>query len=156
MFPIIAGWGKDAKVLAYLGLRKCPNCRNVDHWRLYEMVKKVTAFFVPVAKWGSKYYAVCNVCGVSYEMDAAQKQQLLQESLQIPPMETIMACWEALDNAVVQAAQGAGDDDAKMWKDADAALQQVAGQLEKRFPKPHVDYVCAAYATWMQDEDQPE
>jgi tetratricopeptide (TPR) repeat protein len=155
MIPIIAGWGKDAKVIAYLGIRKCPNCRNCDHWQLYEVQKKVTAFFIPVAKWGSKYYMVCNVCQASYEIDAAQKEQLLRESLEIPPLETVVACWEALDNTVLQAAEGPGDDPAKLLEDADNALLMAAEQLENHYPKPHVEYVCAVYAASLLDDDKP-
>ena len=156
MLPVVAGWGKDAKVIAYLGIRKCPNCRNYDHWQLYEVQKKVTAFFVPIAKWGAKYYMVCNVCEGSYEIEAAQKEQLLKESLEIPPVATVMACWEALDNAVVKATEGDGDDAAKLMEHADAALVQAAEQLDNRYPKSHVEYVCVVYAEWLLDEDRPE
>lgn len=156
MLPIIAGWGKDAKVIAYLGLRKCPNCRNYDHWQLHEVQKKVTAFFVPVAKWGAKYYMVCNVCQASYEMDSAQKQQLLKESLEIPPVETVMACWESLERAILKVTEGADGNAAELMKAADAALLHAATQLEDKYPKHHVEYVCAVYAAFLQDEDTPE
>ena len=156
MFPIIAGWGKDANVIAYIGIRKCPNCRNYDHWHLYEVKKKITAFFVPIAKWGSKYYMVCNICQASYEIDAAQKEQLLKESLEIPPMETIMACWQAIDNAVLAAAENAGDDAERILVDGVTAIQQATAKLENTYPKAHVEYVCAVYVASGEDEDTPE
>ena len=148
MLPIIAGWGKDAKVIAYLGISKCPNCRNYDHWQLYEVQKKVTAFFVPLAKWGAKYYMVCNVCDASYEMDAAQKEQLLKESLEIPPLETVMALWQALDDTVAQAVN-AGED-------LTAEVEKAVAKLEVKYPKGHVEYVCAVYAECSEEDDQPE
>ncbi len=148
MIPIVAGWGKDAKAIAYMGIMKCPNCRNYDHFHLYEVAKKVSAFFVPVAKWGRKYYMVCNVCEAALEVTESEKDEFLRESMELPGAEVVAAIWGELDTTVLRSVEEE--------LDTEKELEAVVARLEGQYPKQHVEYVCAVYGESLQDEDQPE
>ena len=90
---LIAGWGKDAKVLAFVGLMKCQNCNNYSMWYLVEISSKVKVYFIPVAKYGSKYFVMCNVCENGYEVDKDKKNEILEESVQLPEADKIVQIW---------------------------------------------------------------
>ena len=148
MIPILAGWGKDAKQIAYMGIMKCPNCRNYDHFHLYEVTKKASAFFVRVATWGRKYYMICNVCEAALEVNDSEKDEFLRESMDIPTHEAVAAIWAELDETVTRAVEA----------DLDGVqeLEKAMAQLTEQHPKQHVEYVSAVFAEYLQDDDQPE
>lgn len=33
--PVLFGWGKKGKQVGYIGIDKCPNCKNYVHLNLY-------------------------------------------------------------------------------------------------------------------------
>lgn len=148
MIPIIAGWGKDAKVIAYVGLIKCEHCRNYAHWYLYEIGKKVTLYFVPVAKWDKKWYIVCGVCEASAELNKAEKDEILQESAELPSAEDVMVIWDALTSALDRAVENGGD--------VAEAFDKALGRLENQHSESSIGYVYGVYMESLQDEDPPE
>lgn len=151
MIPVIAGWGKDAKPIAYLGIIKCQNCKNYEHFHLYEIAKKASAFFVRVAKWGKKYYVVCGLCEASVEVSQSEKDEIIQESLSLPDMNTANEIWSAIDGIVLESHK------AGTFNDAGAdTLGKAIDQLEEQYPESAVDYVRAVYVESLQDPDTPE
>ena len=148
MIPLIAGWGKDAKEIAYLGINKCPNCRNYDHFHLFEVSKKVSAFFVPVAKWGRQYYAVCNVCEAAQEISEDDKRRLLQESALLPSAEVAAEIWAALAATIQQSVEDASN--------VEAELTKTVARLEEEYSKSHVECLCGVFGEYLEDDDQPE
>lgn len=80
---IIFGWGGNCKVLGEVGLVECPNCHNTSPWKIVETSKRVTLYFVPVAKWQRRYFCICPVCDCGTELaNREQAQDILLEALQ--------------------------------------------------------------------------
>ena len=112
MLPVLAGWGDEAKVVGYMGILKCPNCRNYSNWVLLETKKKATVFFVPVAKWGTAYYGVCTVCEAGMEANEKEKADLLADSLKLPEIDTATEIWDALASVGASQQDEEQDDEA--------------------------------------------
>lgn len=148
MIPILVGWGGSAKLFAYAGILKCPNCKNYGHFQLYEIAKKANVLFVPVAKWGKKYHLVCSICEGSLELTKAESDEVLQESIALPSPEAATAIWNEMESEVTSMTDETSD--------VDARLARLAAKLEGTYPKEHVEYVWATYAEYAQDTDQPE
>jgi len=148
MIPILIGWGKDTKSLAYLGIARCSNCRNYDHLYLCETSSKVTLFFVPILKWGKKYFKVCNVCDARQEISEAKKTALLAESrgaranAKIPSCKQAASIWQTLDSTVAgYGVNGPG---------LESQLGKVVARLEERYSEKHVKYVVSVYMDCLQ------
>lgn len=70
---LIFGWGNSDKALGEGCTLECPNCHNVRRWQVVQSSQKASLFFIPVAKWGSKYWMVCPVCSESVELLSEQQ-----------------------------------------------------------------------------------
>lgn len=66
---IITSWGKKAKLIGYIGIMKCPNCKNYTHFSLYELFSNIKLYFVTVAKYNKKRYVVCSICEAGLELN---------------------------------------------------------------------------------------
>jgi len=66
--PIVFGWGKGAKQLGEGFVHACGNCRNVRRFAVVETSRKVSLYFVPVAKWSREYFYVCPVCSSGFKI----------------------------------------------------------------------------------------
>jgi rRNA maturation protein Nop10 len=62
------GFGTTQQDLGPGEVRTCPNCGNTRTWARVRESRRLTVFFVPVARWGRKDLEVCPVCGVATEV----------------------------------------------------------------------------------------
>lgn len=62
------GFGSKEKYLGPGAVRTCPNCGNTTPWNRVRMVKQVTVFFLPIARWGRRQLEVCGICGTAVEV----------------------------------------------------------------------------------------
>jgi len=151
IIPIVAGWGKKAKQLAYCGIIKCGNCKNYSHFLLFEMATKISVFFVPVAKFSRKYYVVCGLCEADAEVSQGDKDGIIQESLSLPDINTATEVWTAIDGIVAESVK------AGTFNAAGAdAFGQAIDQLAQKYPESAVDYVRSVYSVYLQDPDPPQ
>lgn len=77
--PIIFGWGKKGKNIGYVGIEKCPNCKNYVHFSIYEYSNRINVYFISVAKFNKKHYLVCPVCDAAYELTNDIKDYYFEE-----------------------------------------------------------------------------
>lgn len=98
--PIFFGWGKKGKVVGYLGIEKCPNCKNYSHFKLYEYANNFNLYFIPVAKWNKKLYLVCSSCDVAWELDNELKEEMLDRALRGPSQDIVNKIWDRVDEIV--------------------------------------------------------
>lgn len=77
--PVLFGWGKKGKPIGYVGIDKCPNCKNYVHFSIYEYSNRINVYFVPVVKFNKKYYLVCPVCDAAYELTGDLKNYYFEE-----------------------------------------------------------------------------
>ncbi|NQU23405.1 MAG: zinc ribbon domain-containing protein [Candidatus Nealsonbacteria bacterium] len=82
---IVFGWGGGHKVLGEGFFVHCPNCGNATQWTVVETSKRISLYFVPVAKWSKRYWMTCSVCSGGVELPSRQfAQQVLAAALQDP------------------------------------------------------------------------
>ena len=62
------GFGTKEQDLGPGEVRTCPTCGNTTTWARVRMVKQLTVFFIPVARWGRRRLEVCGVCGTAVEV----------------------------------------------------------------------------------------
>jgi len=80
---IIVGWGDKLKILGEAYLIPCSNCNNKVVWQVVETSKKVSLYFVPLAKWKKQYFLMCPVCNDAIKLkDKKEAQDLLLEVLE--------------------------------------------------------------------------
>lgn len=145
---LIVGWGKRGKQVAYLGIEKCPNCRNWAHINMQELSSQVRLYFVPVAKFNKKHYAVCGVCDAAWEIDASDVPRLLRESVSIPSSEQAAVIWNRIDALMRQHS----DDLAEF---PEQGLNLLRKQLQREFSESWADYVFKRRLAAMVDTDRP-
>ena len=77
---IIVGWGDKEKVLGETYQIDCPNCKNEVVMDVIETSKRISLYFVPVAKWKKQYFMLCPVClwGVPLKNKEEEQDILLQ------------------------------------------------------------------------------
>lgn len=56
---------------------KCPICHNTVVFKLVESAKKFTMYWIPIAKWSKKYYAVCPICEHGQEVSKEKAEELM-------------------------------------------------------------------------------
>ena len=67
---LIYGGGKQAKQIGVTADQiKCPQCGGIGNWAIYQTNKKAHVYFVPVAKWDKKWFAVCPRCDAGVQLD---------------------------------------------------------------------------------------
>lgn len=94
MIPVFFGWGDKAKDVGYVGIEKCPHCKNYTHFVLKEIAKSFSLYFIPVAKWNRKVYLVCPICEACYELDEENKKLYFDRMYQSLDPERTSQLWE--------------------------------------------------------------
>jgi len=69
---IVFGWGDGAKQLGEGFYQVCDNCNNTNRFIVAEVSKKASVYFVPVAKWGRRYFYVCPVCNSGFRVPSKE------------------------------------------------------------------------------------
>lgn len=96
--PVVFGWGKKGKVIGYVGIDKCPNCKQYVHFSIYEYSNRINVYFVPVAKFNKKHYLVCPVCEAAYELTGELKEHYFYEMFNsMSPEDTEEIFSESMD-----------------------------------------------------------
>lgn len=72
MFFIIGIYNKS-KEIAYNGsMEICPDCGRYCSYNIYVEFMCLSLFFIPVLRWGNRYYAKTSCCGKPIEIDKEQ------------------------------------------------------------------------------------
>jgi len=143
----IVGWGKNAKAVAYLGIGKCPNCRNYTHMYLYEVKKKISLMFVPVAKFDTHHFIVCSTCQAAAEIPPEKVDEVLRDSTLVPSQADYIDIW----NSFMEVAD---DDHIDTEEQGLAAIEARASALKGQYSGDHVDKVLGVVAAYLSDDDK--
>lgn len=74
---ILYGTKTKTKDLDISGLRICKDCgSNNDNYEAFVEYNVFTLFFLPVFRWGRKYYLRSNCCSALFEIDPAVGKEL--------------------------------------------------------------------------------
>lgn len=153
---LIAGWKKDAKELAYLGIEKCPNCKNYHHFSLYELSTKPTLYFIPIAKIKKKTVFACDLCNGSWEVDEAKRAELLRESACIPDQNVVGDLWNQIDERFAEEIQKANLSENTTAEEFAAVIEEFRDRMIQELSVPGAEYVIQRYLMFLADPDKPE
>ena len=142
---IIVGWGRASKKIADLGIRKCDNCKNYAWFEMHEVSKKIKAYFIPVAKFGVEYYAVCPVCNNGMRVSKEQKDDFLRASIAIPPKDAVMDMWKRLADIM--------DENGHC---EDIILETTSEALKKQYGVDAYAYVTKLFIEYSSESDLPK
>lgn len=146
---LIAGWGKEAMALGFVGIVKCTHCRNYSPMSVYEIARRIRLYFVPVGKLQRRWYVVCPICSAGSEIDEAARDQLLRESISLPDEATTIAIWNYIDAHV---AKVRGDEVTSVSNQ----LLEVVASASARFGDQPTAYVADWYLRWLSDDDRAQ
>lgn len=142
---LIAGWGGKEKPVGFLGIEKCDNCKNYGFFNLFEISKKISLFFVPVANYSKKYYAVCEICKAGYELDDEGYKKMLAESTKIPDRDTIADIWNDIDARVLKEFGGKKSSATSMEKTLEKIKKEISHEWGDKVTKDNINYVFGKY-----------
>lgn len=145
---IIAGWGKKAKELAFVGIHKCPKCKNHVPMYLYELANRISLYFIPVAKFNKKNYLVCSLCENGFEIDEERKNIFLQASTELPDSTQVLLVWKELGNRLKEKV-------ASYQEGQPCPMDQVVEDLLGLYPEDTIYYVVECAEAMILDEDRP-
>lgn len=63
---------------------KCGNCNSAEPKRLMVTYKDFSLFFIPIVKWGKKYYVECEKCGSALEISKEEYKTLMKDPTNLP------------------------------------------------------------------------
>lgn len=74
----VFGWGSGSKQLGDGFIHTCSQCRNRRQASVVETSKKITLYWLPIAKWSKQYYYICPVCSHGFKIPTIElAQQIL-------------------------------------------------------------------------------
>lgn len=152
---IVIGWAKDAKELAYAGIEKCPNCKNWAHFTVYEFAKKVSVFFVKVARFSKKYYLVCNVCQAGAEISPREKDEFLRGTISLPSQEEVEEIWSRLVEIWSDFCASSMNRGKQKNQFKEEVVETEMELLKQEYAPQDVDYVSSRFYQYLLDNDRP-
>ncbi len=63
---IIFNWGEKSKKVCDASIYNCSNCNHLAPFEIRTDEKTAGVFFISMAKWGKKYYLVCQNCSAGF------------------------------------------------------------------------------------------
>lgn len=67
---LVMGISQKEKQLDYSQMAVCPNCGRLSQVEVFMTYSYFMLFFIPLIKWGKKYYALMKCCGITAELTA--------------------------------------------------------------------------------------
>lgn len=156
--PIIFGWGKKGKPIGYVGIDKCPNCKNYVHFSIYEYSNRVNLYFVPVAKFNKKSYLVCPVCEAGYELDGELKDYYFNEMFSsMNPEDTQEIFTEASKIISKNLGKVLSREDIGMDEQVQILIDMCIKKINPKYKnEEYIDKVSRKAFKCLIDQDRPE
>lgn len=85
------GISQGQKQLDFDQLIVCGHCGKYGHLNVYMVYTYLSLFFIPVFKWGRRYYVQAGCCGTSVELDAETGRKIASGELKHLPEDIIPA-----------------------------------------------------------------
>lgn len=92
----IMGISQGQKKLGFDQLIVCPACGKYGHLEVYMVYSYLSLFFIPVWKWGRRYYVRTTCCGTSVQLDEELGRRIARGETVSLPEDIIPAgssCW---------------------------------------------------------------
>jgi len=142
--PILFGWGKNSKQLAYIGIHKCPACKNYTHFYVREIANNIRIYFIPVARFNKKRYMVCHKCSNGWELDDENSNNLIVLNMNNPSVDQTEHLWEEIAIGM----QGYQKDPSEKY--IDNLLERLGYKYHNQ---DYVNNLFGKFIDFIQDED---
>lgn len=87
----IMGISQGQKQLDFDQLIVCGHCGKYGHLKVFMVYSYLSLFFIPVFKWGRRYYVQAGCCGAAVELDAETGKKIADGELTRLPEDIIPA-----------------------------------------------------------------
>lgn len=74
----LMGAGNKSRELEFDQLTICKSCGKYGHIKVIETYSYVSLFFIPVCKWGRRYFAQIDCCGAVCELPTETGTEILR------------------------------------------------------------------------------
>jgi len=140
---IVWGWGNQYRKIADAGIIKCGGCNQYTTFEIRELAKKFELYFIPIARWGKRYFLVCNNCEAGYELDNTKIKEILAEASEFPDNKTSIEIWEKIDELVAELVD---NNDIEKWE------EKILSELKRyNYKENEVEYVLSIYAQFLYE-----
>lgn len=85
----IMGVSQGKKKLNFDQLIICGHCGKYGHLEVYMVYSYLSLFFIPVLKWGRRYYVRTTCCETTVELEAEQGRQIARGEITSLPESII-------------------------------------------------------------------
>lgn len=75
MFFIMGIYNRSKEIAYNGGMEICPDCGRYCSYNIYAEFMCLSLFFIPVLRWGKRYYAKSSCCGKIHELTKEQSKQ---------------------------------------------------------------------------------
>lgn len=140
---------------AYLGIRKCPACENhCDFW-IGEYIKRIRVLWIPLFATTRHRISICGICDEVWKLDMATQNELLRESIDVPPQEIVWDLWHVIEAGVAaQAEQMLPGDAGEALELSPHSISAEIRRLKDDYPSRYVDYVGQRFMLWLRDSSE--
>lgn len=76
MFLIMGIYNKSKEIAYNGGMEICPDCGRYCSYNIYVEFMCLSLFFIPLLRWGKRYYAKASCCGKIHELTKEQSKQV--------------------------------------------------------------------------------
>lgn len=90
----IMGVSQGRKKLNFDQLIICGHCGKYGHLEVYMVYSYLSLFFIPVLKWGRRYYVQTTCCETTVELEAEQGRQIARGEIASLPESIIPRTYE--------------------------------------------------------------
>lgn len=90
----IMGVSQGRKKLNFDQLIICGHCGKYGHLEVYMVYSYLSLFFIPVLKWGRRYYVQTTCCETTVELEAEQGRQIARGEITSLPESIIPRIYE--------------------------------------------------------------
>lgn len=87
----IMGISQGQKKLDFDQLIVCGHCGKYGHLNVYMVYSYLSLFFIPIFKWGRRYYVQAGCCGQTVELDPETGKKIASGELTHLPEDIIPA-----------------------------------------------------------------
>lgn len=95
----IGGIATGRKNLPFRQVLVCPKCGRLSSISVFMVYTYFSFFFIPLFRWGKKYYATSACCNTIFSIDPALGRALEQgESIELHPEELTIVGMEGAQN----------------------------------------------------------
>lgn len=147
---VLFGWGRESVKISDAGILKCNNCKNYTTFEIRATARKVSLYFIPVAKWDRKYYLVCITCQYGFEIDEKSKNDILEDIKLLPNNIESGLIWNEIDNIFVEQVNKLKvNKDEEYYETLINNTKLLSSELN--YDKNHINYILSIYFKFISE-----